>query len=67
MYGNSVSPEGDRHSFQHVVMNIDVCDVVQTVVPTIAFQLKFIAKCSGMQILKKNSGKYEQLELSEQR
>ena len=62
-----MSPENDRHSFQHVVMNADVCDVIQTVVPTVAFKLKFITKCSGMQILKKNIGEYEQLELSEQR
>jgi hypothetical protein len=52
-------------NFQHV-MNVDVCDIIQTVVPTIPFQLKFIMKCSGMQILKKNTGEYEQWELSEQ-
>ena len=64
--GNSLSAESDRHSFQHVVKNVDVCDIIQTVVPTVAFQLKFITKCNGMQILKKNTGEYEQLELSEQ-
>jgi len=53
-----VSPENDWHSFQLVVMNVDVRDIIQAVVPTIAFQLKFITKCSGMQILKKYTGEY---------
>lgn len=62
-----LSSEDDQHSLKHVVMNVDVCDVIKTVVPPIVLQLKFITKCSGLHILKKNTEEYEQLELSEQR
>jgi hypothetical protein len=61
-----VSPKNDQQSFQHVIMNVDIRDIIQTMVPTIALQLKFITKCSGMHILKKYTGEFEQFELSEQ-